>query len=141
MAANSKFAVATHILLALAQRAAQTKDGGDAFLSSEFLAGSVNTNPVVVRRIVSHLAKTGLVDCRQGKRGGARLGKPANKITLRHVYETLGKEAVFAFNPNEPNPLCAVSRRMPQVLEPIFKAVEEGIREKLGKIRLTDLEI
>ena len=142
MAANSKFAVATHILTVLAHMAKHAPKelvGEDGLVSSEVLAGSVNTNPVVVRRIVAELARAGIVVSRQGKRGGIELGKAPEKITLLDVYKAMGAPAVFAFNPNAPNPDCPVSSRMVRVLEPVFSQVQDGVRERLGKIRLSNL--
>jgi Rrf2 family protein len=142
MAANSKFAVATHILTALAHISQGGPKGSrrDAGLvSSEVVAASVNTNPVVVRRIAAELAKAGLVISHQGKGGGLELSRSPEKITLQDVYEAMGEPAVFAFNPNKPNPRCPVSKRMVEVLKPVFAQAQAGVRDRLGKIRLSDL--
>jgi Rrf2 family protein len=142
MAANSRFAVATHILTALAhmeKHAPKELRQANGLISSKVLAGSVNTNPVVVRRIVAELARAGIVVSRQGKRGGIELGRAPEKITLLDVYKAMGAPAVFAFNSNEPNPHCPVSSRMVRVLDPVFAKVQDGVRERLEKIRLSDL--
>lgn len=142
MAANSKFAVATHILTALAhmsQHAPQECKTPDGLISSKVIAQSVNTNPVVVRRIVAELAKSELVVSHQGKGGGLELGRPANKITLLDVYEAVGEPPVFAFNPNKPNSKCPVSMKMVKVLKPVFEKAHEGVRDRLRKIKLSDL--
>ncbi len=142
MSANSQFAVATHILTALAHlaRHARKKDRRDGGLSSsEIIAGSVNTHPVVVRRIVAKLAKAGLVICHQGKGGGIELGRSPEKITLLDIYEAMGEAPVFAFNPNRPNPKCPVSSKMVDVLKPVFSDVQDGVKERLQKMTLSKL--
>ncbi len=142
MAANSQFAVATHILTALTHisRLGTGDSRGDrGRVSSETIADSVNTNPVVVRRIVSELAKAGLIRSHQGKRGGLELSRDPEKITLYDVYQAMGCPPVFAFNPNEPNPDCPVSSRMVDVLTPVFSYVQEGIQDRLESITLQDL--
>lgn len=142
MAANSQFAVAIHILTALTHMSrpgVRTHPGHKGWVSSEEIAESVNTNPVVVRRIVSELAKAGVIRSHQGKGGGLELSRDPGKITLYDVYQAMGCPPVFAFNPNEPNPDCPVSSRMVDVLTPVFSYVQEGIRDRLESITLQDL--
>lgn len=142
MAANSRFAVAVHILTALAhfnEKGEKGHDGLDEPACSRTLAESVNTNPVVVRRILADLSKRGLVLSQQGKGGGVRLGRPAARITLKDIYEAMGESPVFAFNPASPNPECPVSARMVEVLQPVFGLAQEGLKESLSAIRLSEL--
>ena len=80
---NSRFAVATHILTLLYSM-------GNDPLTSEFIAGSVNTNPVVIRRLLSVLNKAGLTTGRLGAGGGATLARPATAITLLDVHRAVG---------------------------------------------------
>ena len=137
MAANSKFAVATHILTTLAYMSKGPAE--NELINSEYLASSVNTNAVVVRRIVSELVKAGLVISHQGKGGGLELGRASQKITLLDIYEAMGEAPLFAYNPNKPNPNCPVSVKMVQVLKPVFSEVQDGVKERLEDIKLSDL--
>lgn len=142
MAANSRFAVATHVLVALAhlsRHAPPALRREDGRVSSETIASSVNTNPVVVRRVVASLVRGGLVESHQGKGGGLELARPPERITLRDVYDAMGAEPVFAFNPAPPNPKCPVSARMADVLAPVMAAAQEAVRERLRKITLASL--
>ena len=132
MAANSKFAVATHVLLSLAVSPEEKK-------SSDYLAGSVNTNPVVIRRILGELQKAGLVKTQLGKGGGAYLGKPAEKITLFEIYQALDDGGIFGFNVNKPNTHCPLSCKMKSILEPIFSSAESAVSSELKKQKLSDL--
>ncbi len=131
MAANSRFAMATHIMTALAVE--QDK------LTSGSLASSLNTNPVVVRRILSELQKAGLLETEAGRTGGARLAKKPSNISLFDVYSAVDDGELFAYNPNDPNKKCALSCRMKSVLMPVFEAAGQALAEKLKKIKLSDL--
>ena len=131
MAANSRFAMATHILTALAVE--------DDKLSSTYLADSLNTNPVVVRRILSELAKAGLLETEAGRAGGARLAKKPEAISLYDVYAAVDDGELFAYNPNDHNKKCALSCKMKSVLSPVFDAACDALAEKLKKIRLSEL--
>ena len=131
MAANSRFAMATHIMTALAVE--QDK------LSSTYLADSLNTNPVVVRRILGELQKAGLLETEAGRRGGARLARQAQSISLYEVYAAVDEGQLFAYNPNDPNRKCALSCKMKSVLSPVFDAAGKALAEKLKKIKLSDL--
>jgi len=141
MAANSRFAMATHILLAIALEQDQKPDGEkNTRVNSQRVAGSVNTNPVVVRRIVSDLTKAKMITSFAGKGGGLVLTRPPQQISLQEIYEALGEQPVFAYNPNKPNPKCPLSKKMAQVLRPVFADVQLGVSNQLAKIKLSDLK-
>lgn len=123
--------MATHIMTALAVK--QDK------LNSTYLADSLNTNPVVVRRILSELQKAGLLETEAGRTGGARLAKKANAISLYEVYAAVDDGDLFAYNPNDPNKKCTLSCKMKSVLLPVFDAASDALAEKLKKIKLSDL--
>lgn len=108
-------------------------------LNSTYLADSLNTNPVVVRRILSELQKAGLLETESGRAGGARLAKSAQAITLFDVYAAVDEGQLFAYNPNDPNKKCALSCKMKSVLLPVFEAATDALAEKLKKIKLSDL--
>ena len=133
MAANSRFAVATHLLAALAN----AKTGEPQ--CSKYLASSVNTHPVVVRRIMADLCKAGLVEAVPGKHGGFLLARPAGKVSLWDVMQAVGEAKVFAFNPNPANPDCPVSVRMAKALRPVFDQVQAGVEAALRGQRVQDL--
>lgn len=131
MAANSRFAMATHIMTALASE--------DGTQSSADLARSLNTNPVVVRRILSELQKVGLLKTEPGRFGGARLAKQAQSISLYEVYTAVDESELFAYNPNDPNRKCSVSCKMKSVLSPVFQSASKALASQLKKIKLSEL--
>lgn len=132
MAVNSRFAMATHIMLSVAMKP-------EELVSSSYLAGSLNTNPVVVRRLLSELQKAGLLETHAGRTGGARLAKPPNAISLQDVYAAVDDGELFAYNPNDPNKKCALSCEMKSILEPVFESASESLAQNLKKVRLSDL--
>jgi Rrf2 family protein len=130
--ANSRFAMATHIMTALATCE-------DEKMSSTELAGSLNTNPVVVRRILSDLQKAGLLNTRSGRSGGATLARKASAISLHDVYAAVDDGELFAYNPNDPNRKCSLSCAMKSVLEPIFSNAGEALADHLARVKLSSV--
>ena len=133
MAANSRFAVGVHCLLALAYL-------GEGGATAELLASSVKTNPVVVRRLLKSLESQGLVEIRPGKGGGVRLLRSPNQICLADIYAAVEQDAeIFAYHEAAPNPGCLVSCKMREVLQPVFERVSKVVCSTLREIRLSDL--
>lgn len=132
MRKSSRFVVAAHALAMLAY-------GKGEAMTSEYIAGSVNTNPVVVRRILSMLARAGLVITQEGAGGGVRLAKPAKAIDLRAVYLAVESDAMFALHPQQPNPACPVGKTIQSSLKPTLDAAEEALLDSLGNTTVADV--
>jgi Rrf2 family protein len=129
---NSRFAVATHIMTGLAVHQGE-------LVSSNDLAASVNTNPVVIRRLLGDLQKAGLIKTHAGKNGGARLAREPKAITLKDIYAAVNDGEVFAFNPNDPNRQCQLSCQMKSVLEPVFENAQKAMLKELSRVRLSQV--
>ncbi|HEY7472403.1 MAG TPA: Rrf2 family transcriptional regulator [Gemmatimonadota bacterium] len=130
---SSRFAVAVHILTLL-------ETGRGEPLTSEYMAGSVNTNPAVVRRILSLLARAGLTRARMGAGGGTLLARPAEAITLKDVYRAVEcGERLFALHHEKPNPKCPVGRNIQAVLERATGAAQTALEEQLGGRTVADV--
>lgn len=138
MAATSRFAIAVHAASALGYMAARGEDG---WIGSPALAESIQTNPVVVRRIVMALARAGLIESQPGRGGGSRLARPAECITLADIYRAVEEREtpVLAYNPNPPNPRCPVSSSMRDALTPVFAGVDDAVLAALEKTTLAEL--
>ena len=132
MTRSSRFVVAAHVLALLAY-------GRGEAMTSEYIAGSVNTNPVVVRRILALLARAGLVVSQEGAGGGARLAKPAEDIDLRAVYAAVESDALFALHPQSPNPACPVGSTIQAALEPTLDAAEQALLGSLAGTSVADV--
>ncbi|WP_042159580.1 Rrf2 family transcriptional regulator [Paenibacillus gorillae] len=127
---NNRFAVAVHILSLLELMK-------DTRLTSEYIAGSVNTNAVVIRRITGMLSKAGLVLTSPGV-AGASLSRPADQITLLDVYRAVqsgGQEELFAIH-DKPNPDCSVGRNIQSSLENVFSQAQLALENKLAALTL-----
>ena len=131
MASSVKFAVGVHILVLLAAR-------GETPSTSAFIASSVNTNPVVVRRLLGRLRQAGLVRITPGPLGGAILRRPASGITLRQVYDALETQPVIALHEG-PNPACPVGRHIGEVLAGVTAAAEEAVHAELAALTLEEI--
>lgn len=132
MAANSQFAIAIHVLTILAK-------GDHGRVKSDYIAGSVNTNPVVIRRILSNLQEAHLVVSQVGATGGTVLAKSPKDIRLSEVYNALPCGEVFALHPKEPNQDCPIGKNIEAVLCNLQKEIDKSIEEKLNQYTLRDV--
>ncbi len=130
----TRFAVAIHILLLLACR----QRCGPA--TSHLIARSVNTNPVVVRRITGQLARAGLVRVRRGP-GGAELMRSPDTITLCDVWQAMntGRSGPVLPVHAAPNLDCPIGRDVHAVLGQAFATVERAMNDALQKTTLASL--
>lgn len=129
MPANSRFAIAVHILTLMAR-------AGNEPLKSDEVAASVNTNPVVIRRILCALSKAGLVVSQTGASGGSRLAFKPGQITLLEVYRAVDAGDIFALHPQPPNAKCPVGMNIEGALDRILCEVEQGVEHVLEKITI-----
>ena len=132
MAANSQFAVAIHVLTILAK-------SGEERVKSDYIAGSINTNPVVIRRLLSNLQEANLVISQVGAAGGTSLAKQPKNIRLSEIYNALPCGGVFALHSKEPNQDCPVGRNMAAFLCGLQKDIDKSIEEKLNQYTLRDV--
>ena len=129
---NTRFSVAVHILTFL-----QTQAGEPT--TSELLASSVNTNPSLIRRLLSQLNRAGLTTSQMGTGGGALLAKPADRITLLDVYHAIEESpGVIPLHPS-PNPQCPVGRNIQKVLTRRITAAERALEEELSRSTIAQL--
>lgn len=129
---SSRLAIGTHILMCIDHFKDQYK------LTSDFLAGSVNVNPVIIRNTLGMLKKAGLVNVEAGV-GGASLAKDPTDITLLDVFKAVEKdEDLFHFHEN-PNPNCPVGRVIHPVLEHHLLDAQTALKNHLAGITLADL--
>lgn len=128
---SGKFAITIHILTLMAKFP-------DEFLSSDFIAGSLNVNPVLVRKEIANLKKNNIVESREGKNGGARLAKPADTITLDDILKVTLEKATLGFSKNTPNPLCPVGKNINTSLSQLYSGINHTISKQLAGQSLAD---
>ncbi len=132
MTGNSRFAVSLHILAYLAYR------GGRAVPSAE-IASSVDTNPVVIRRLLSTLARAGLVHARKGAAGGFALARPPRDISLVDVYRAAEPDPDTGLRHFAPNGQCPVGAKIAGVLHGVFSRAQATMEAELARATLGDL--
>ena len=132
MASNSRLAIAVHTAGIIALGRCEP-------VSSELIARSAGTNPVVVRRIVGSLVKGGLVKVRKGTGGGAYLLRPAEKISLADIYLALEEDELFQVPELGSDHECPVGKAVRPVLEELFRGAEEAMVRHLADLNLQDV--
>lgn len=130
MNASQRFAVSLHILTLLAS--------SDAPMTSEAIAASVDTHPVVIRRTMANLREHGLVESKPGANGGWRLLRKPGKIGLREVYCMLHHEDVLAIH-GHPNKKCPVGSHIKETLSDIFSSAQAEMENALDQYTVADV--
>lgn len=128
---NTRFATAIHILTLLAVSPRE-------YLSSEWIAGSIGINPVIVRKELGMLHEAKLVFTRKGKDGGSILNKPATEIFLADIYIAVKNSEVLGKKNQCPNPLCQVGRKINEKLESLFSETDKVVINFLEDKTLAD---
>jgi DNA-binding IscR family transcriptional regulator len=128
---SGKFAITIHILTLLSKFP-------DEYLSSDFIAGSMNLHPVLVRKEIANLKKNNIVESKEGKNGGTRLFKSASKITLDAIFKMTFDTVTLGFSKNEPNPDCPVGKQINKNLENLYEDINQTISLQLSDITLED---
>ena len=130
MNTSQRFAITIHALTLLAT----SRDP----LTSEMIAGSVDTNAVVIRRTMASLREHGLVVSKPGAGGGWKLLRAPEKIHLCDVYRSLGEEDVLAIH-GHPNKHCPIGRNIQGALEDVFSSAQAALVDSLGHHTIADV--
>lgn len=128
---NTRFATAIHIMTLLTQCPQE-------WLTSEWIAGSINVNPVVVRKELSVLREAGLITSRQGKVGGSQLTKNADSISISEIYLAVKNTDVLGKKNQNPNPTCTVGREINDHLKVLFNETDKLVLSFLGNKTLKE---
>jgi Rrf2 family transcriptional regulator, repressor of oqxAB len=131
LVASGRFAMAVHALAVLAQ--------SDEGYPSAYIASSVNTHAVFLRRILHDLVGAGLVTAREGRTGGYRLARPASDITLADVYRAVEPEGPLAPSPAEPNVRCPVGAGMRSAFAATATEAAHGLLGALARRTVEDV--
>jgi Rrf2 family protein len=123
--------MAAHALAVLAQ----SREG----YPSAYVASSVNTHAVFLRRILGDLVAAGLVDAREGRTGGYRLARPPDRITLADVYRAVEPEGPLTASPAAPNVKCPVGAGMRRAFAETAGVAEHGLLGALAHETVADL--
>jgi DNA-binding IscR family transcriptional regulator len=121
--------MAVHVLAVLAYKE------GDR-VTSALLAGSVNTNPVIIRRLLLALQRAKLVETGKGAGSGSRLSRSPGRINLAEVYRAVENAEPFATPSRKPNAACPVGHCIRETLARVFASAEAALERDLEKTTL-----
>ena len=134
MQISSRFTVALHIFSCVDTFKDECK------VTSDFLASSINTNPVIIRRILGQLKSAGLIEVARGT-GGITPTRPLSEITFYDVYKAVDPiedDELFHFHEN-PNPDCPVGRNIHNLLNDKLDAIQKAMEDEMKKYTIEDL--
>lgn len=134
MQISSRFTIAVHVLICIETFKEDYK------VTSDFLASSVNVNPVVIRRLLQQLKKAGIVSVIRGS-GGTNIEKPIDEITLLDVYnavECVDEGELFHFHEN-PSPLCPVGRNIHNILDGRLEKIQNAMEKEMKSVTIQDV--
>lgn len=136
MQISSRFTIALHIFICVDTFKDEYK------ITSEFLAGSINTNPVIIRKILTQLKNAGLITVARGT-GGILPTRPLKEISFYDVYqaiEPVENGDLFNFH-SSPNPQCPVGKNIHALLDDKLKTIQLAMENEMKKYTLDDLRI
>lgn len=122
---NARFATLIHILTLLDKSQGQ-------WMSSEMIAGSININPVMVRKELGVLQDLGWVVSKKGKEGGSMLQVASDEISLADIYQAANQSSVLGRKHQSANPQCPVGRDINGELESLFGEADQAVIETLS---------
>ena len=134
MQISSRFSIAVHSLLVIGYFQDKIKITGNK------IAASVNTNPVIIRKLIVQLKQAGLVTVVVGS-GGTSLAKPPQSISLLDIYtavNTNSENNLFGFH-SQPNIKCPIGRNIHAVLDMHMEFSQMAMEKCLEKITLKEL--
>ncbi len=131
MRRDSRLSGVLHVLLHMAEQ------GGP--VTSEVLAAAMNTNPVVIRRIMAGLRDQGYVRSEKGHGGGWTLARDLAEVTLRDVYAALGCPSLLAMGNRTDAPGCLVEQAVNAALDQAFHDAEALLLARFGEVTLAML--
>lgn len=134
MQISSRFTIAVHIFACI------DTFGKDQNITSDFLSTSINVNPVIIRKILSSLKKSHLLNVQRGT-GGTTIAKPLDQITLFDIYqsvECVENGELFHFHEN-PNNNCPVGKNIHNILDNKLMRVQKAMEDELSSITLKDV--
>lgn len=131
MSRNSQLSDVLHVLLHMAESPTP--------LTSEQLAAAMQTNPVVLRRLMAGLRSAGFVSSAKGHGGGWVLSCPLDRITLRDVHEALGAPTLISLGFREDHPECLVAQAVHGALGHAVQQAQSRLLEQLGAVTLSAL--
>jgi DNA-binding IscR family transcriptional regulator len=132
VSANSRLALAVHALewIVLSRRVR----GRSA--TSDEIAASVRTNPVLIRRLLGAMRTAGLVTAGRGAASGWTLSREASNISLRDVRHAVDPGPVLAVHSTPPSERCPIGYSIRPELDHVYRAAEDAMDERLAAVSI-----
>ncbi|WP_350293731.1 Rrf2 family transcriptional regulator [uncultured Croceitalea sp.] len=131
---KTRFSIALHIMTLLSIYY-------EDWLPSTTIAGSLNINPVLVRKELVTLKEGGFIESKEGKNGGVRLLKAPSKILLSDIFNLVkGPDTVLSKLKNTPNPSCRVGKQINDKLTAVMSTIDNAISNELNKQTLEEFK-
>lgn len=131
MKRNSQLSGVLHVLLHMAEQKSP--------VTSDLLAKAMQTNPVVIRRIMAGLREQGYVRSEKGHGGGWSLACDLRKVTLRDIHDALGSPSLLAVGNRAETPGCLVEQAVNAALDKSFEDAKALLLSRLGEVTLAAL--
>lgn len=131
MKRDSRLSAVLHLLLHM--------ERSENAMTSETLSSVMATNPVVIRRLLGGLRDAGYVRSEKGHGGGWRLACEPSKVTLRDIYDALGRPALFAIGHRQESPSCLVEQAVNVSLGGALDDAEALLLERFDEVSLAKL--
>lgn len=135
MQISSRFTMAVHMFICI------DTFGKESKVTSDFMAGSIGTNPVIIRKLLGQLKAAGIIEVQRGT-GGVTLLKPLEEISFLDIYkavECTPENELFHFHEN-PNPNCPVGANIHKVLDEKLLQVQKAMETELASITLDEIK-
>lgn len=132
MKKSSKFSDILHILLHMAT--------SQEAVTSETLAKAMQTNPVVVRRMMAGLRERGWVRSEKGHGGGWELSCDLTKVTLLDIYKAVESPTLLAMGNRNGDSKCRVEQAVNAATSDAFKNAEALLLKEFREVSLAELQ-
>lgn len=131
MRQDTRLSDVLHVLLHMAEKSDP--------MTSEVLAKRIGTNPAVIRRMLAGLRDQGYVRSEKGHGGGWMLACELSQVTIRDIYNALGRPSLFAIDNRTELPSCILEHVVNVILDEIFEDMRVLLLSRLGKVTLAML--
>lgn len=131
---SSRFTIALHIFACVDTFQDEYK------VTSDFLAASIGTNPVIIRKILTQLQAAGLIAVARGT-GGITPTRELACISFYDVYqaiEPVEEGSLFRFH-QHPSPTCPVGRNIHALLDDKLQNIQSAMEEEMKRYTIEDL--
>jgi Rrf2 family protein len=132
MLSSSRFVMTVHALCVLAK-------SGKGPVCSTYIAKSVDTNPVVIRRLMAELERAKLVKSTAGRAGGFALSHDPRTVTLADIYEVVEDDSIFRMHKLNPEAECPVAAQMGKALAEPLSLAHNAMTNALRATTLYDV--